>query len=209
MNSAEKTKEYINHHPSIKDCLKSGIINYSKLARKIAEELKITKESSIESILVASRRIERNLKDSSDSNEKKIRKLIRESELEVKNKIIVYTVPKNSLSIDDASREIRKNNGLFYVIEGSQVITLITSERFTEVVKKHLGKKIIKEKRGLTIVTLKTSKELEGTIGVMGYLFSLFKENGVNIYETMSCWTDTIFVIEKTDVGRVLDFLTI
>ena len=41
----------------------------------------------------------------------------------------------------------------------------------------------------------------------MGYLYSLFGENGINIIETMSTWTDTLFVIEEKDVGRVMGIL--
>jgi len=35
--TTEITEKYLTEHPSIKDCLKQGIINYSKLSRKIAK----------------------------------------------------------------------------------------------------------------------------------------------------------------------------
>ena len=59
-NSIQKrTEEYIKHHPSIKDCLKKDIVNYSALARLISKELKI---KSIEAISVACRRYQEKIK---------------------------------------------------------------------------------------------------------------------------------------------------
>ena len=44
--TTELTEKYLSEHPSIKDCLKEGIINYSKLSRKIANELEIEKKTN-------------------------------------------------------------------------------------------------------------------------------------------------------------------
>ena len=62
MNTTEITEKYLREHPSIKDCLKNNIVNYSKLSRKIAKDLEIEKETSIEAILIACRRYARKLK---------------------------------------------------------------------------------------------------------------------------------------------------
>ena len=61
--TTELTEKYLSEHPSIKDCLKKGIINYSKLSRTIAKELNIEKKTSIEAILIACRRYEAKIKD--------------------------------------------------------------------------------------------------------------------------------------------------
>ena len=36
---AEKTRMYIDAHPSIKDCVSKGLINYSSLARMIMKDI--------------------------------------------------------------------------------------------------------------------------------------------------------------------------
>ena len=41
----------------------------------------------------------------------------------------------------------------------------------------------------------------------MGYLCSLLGENGINIVEEMSCWTDTIFLVQEKDLGRIMELL--
>ena len=57
------------------------------------------------------------------------------------------------------------------------------------------------------MITIKSPEELETTTGVLAYLVSLFGDNGVNIQETLSCWTDTIFLVEENDVATVMKFL--
>ena len=39
--TTELTEKYLAEHPSIKDCLREGVINYSKLSRKIAKDLNL------------------------------------------------------------------------------------------------------------------------------------------------------------------------
>ena len=67
--------------------------------------------------------------------------------------------------------------------------------------------KILKENKQLAVIIIKSPKEIESTSGVISYLYSLFGEHGINITETMSCWTDTIFVIKEEDVGKAMGIL--
>ena len=50
---AEKTRVYIDAHPSIKDCVSKGLINYSSLARIIMKDLELDNE---EAVMIACRR---------------------------------------------------------------------------------------------------------------------------------------------------------
>ena len=52
-----------------------------------------------------------------------------------------------------------------------------------------------------------SAKQIETTSGVISYLYSLLGENNINILETLSCWTDTIFLVEEKDLSRVMEFL--
>ncbi|MBI2662417.1 hypothetical protein HYX11_03080 [Candidatus Woesearchaeota archaeon] len=56
-------------------------------------------------------------------------------------------------------------------------------------------------------VFLDSSKEIEQIVGVLSYLTSLFSENGVNIVEFLSCWTDTLFIINSADIPKTLPLL--
>jgi len=207
-NTTELTREYIKNHPNIKSCLKKGLINYSSLARLISVDLKIEKKTSKEAILIAARRFHETLKKEIEQD-KNILNLLSSSELEIKNKIVVLILSKDIdlEDVDCAQKEIRKDFGTFYLLEGSNSYTLITQERYLNIAEEKLKRKVIKKNDGLALVILKSSREIESTVGVVSYLTSLFAENGVNILEFLSCWTDTLFIIESKDVNKVMGFL--
>ena len=206
--TTELTEKYLSEHPSILDCLKKGIINYSKLSRKIAKDLDIDKKTSMEAILIACRRYEIKIKDEKIL-EDKILKILKQSELEIKNKIIVCIIEKEGYyrKIIELEKKMRNNAETFYAIEGSKVFTIITSEKHFENLKLLFGKSIIKTSKNLVMITIKSHRDMEDTPGVIAYLSSLFARSAVNIIEQMSCWIDTIFVISEEDIPTVMKFL--
>jgi len=205
--TTELTEKYLIEHPSIKDCLKHGIINYSKLSRKIAKEINIEKKASLEAILIACRRYEMKLKDA-NIREKKILDILKRSELEIKNKIVVVIIGKNIYmeKLLEMEKKTRKTADPFYAIEGTKVFTIILSEKYLDDFKKLFGRNILKTSKNLTMITIKSPTDMENTPGVIAYITSLFSEHGINIVETMSCWTDTIFIVTEQDMPAVMQF---
>ncbi len=205
--TTELTEKYLNEHPSIKDCLKSGVINYSKLSRKIAKELGIEKRTSMEAILVACRRYAAKLDEG--TSEDKILRILRKSELEIKNKIVVAVVSKkifaeNLIAIE---KKVRSIADTFYVIEGTKVFTIITSEKYMDDINKLFGRNVLKLSDGMAMVIIKSPEDMEKTPGVVSYVYSLLADHGVNVVETMSCWTDTIVVVAEKEIPVAMEFL--
>lgn len=208
MNITKVTEKYVNEHPSIKDCLRKGMINYSALTRKIAEDLNLDLKKNFDAILIACRRYFRKVKKE-DILEKKIIDILRQSKLEVKNKIIVVVVEKDIYfnHLIELHKEVKKKAEIFHIIEGSKTITLITIDEFLEHIKRLFKNKILRVTENLAEINLKSSEELEKTPGVIAYLTTLLAENGINIVETMSTWTDTLFVISENDIAKVMGIL--
>jgi aspartokinase len=206
--TTELTIEYIKERPDIKNCLKKGLINYSSLARLIAKDLKIEKKTSKEAILIAARRFQEKLKKEI-SYEKKIKDLMANSEMEIKNKVAVFILEKNiNLDyIDDIHKEIRKSSGTFYIFEGSDNYTVVMQSKFSSLIKNKLKSNIIKQEEDLAIINFISPKNIEHIPGVLSFLTSLFAENNVNIVEFFSCWTDTLFVIKIDDLNKAIEFL--
>jgi len=207
-NITKLTEQYIAEHPSVKDCLKKGLINYSSLTRKLCKDLNLDLKKNFDAILIACRRYHRKISKETVL-ENKIIKILADSKLEVKNKIVVVLVEKDIYygHIIELQKEIKKKSELFHIIEGSNTITIVTSHEFLNVVKKLFKNKIIKVSENLAEVTLKSSEDLEETPGVIAYLTNLLAENGINIIETMSTWTDTLFVIAEKDIAKVIELL--
>lgn len=204
-STTELTINYIKEHPYIKNCLKKGLINYSSLARLISKELKIQKKSSLEAILVAARRYQETLKEEI-KEDNKIKSIILNSELNIKNKVSVIILKKD-LQVKNLNSFQKNKNSVFYFLEGTSSYTIISGQENTEHILELYKDHIIKEQHELALVGLVSSKEIEKTTGVISYLTALFSENQVNIVEFLSCWKDTIFIIEKKDVSKVLQFM--
>jgi len=205
----KQTQKYISEHPSIKDAMKKGVVNYSKLSRLIAKDLRLEK-TNMEAILIACRRYAEKLGGKElKIQEDKILGVLKKSELEIKNKIVAIIIDKklymdNLLEIE---KKIRKKADMFYALEGTDVFTVIVSEKYLEEIKEMFKKNILKITKNQVMITVKSGEDLENILGVLSYLYSLFSDNGVNIMETISCWTDTIIVINEEDLGKVMSFL--
>jgi len=208
LNITKLTEVYIAEHPFVKDCLKKGLINYSSLTRQICIDLNLNPKKNFDAILIACRRYYNKIKTEA-TTEKKILDILRNSKIEVKNKISAIVLEKDIVfsNLLDLEKDAKKSFETFHIIEGANAITIITSNDFGKKVKKVFMNRIIKEKTNLVEVILKSPKQIDTTSGVIAYIYSLLGENSINIYETLSCWTDTIFLIEEKDLSKVMEFL--
>jgi len=206
--TTELTVEYIKEHPYIKACLKKELINYSSLARYISKELKIEKKTSKEAILIAARRFQQSLKKE-QTYDKQIKDLFADSEIFIRNKIAVLILEKNiNLDvIDDVQKKIRKETGIFYILEGTDNYTIITQEKYSKLIENKFKNKLIKSHKEMALIDIKSSEKIEDTPGAMAHLTALFAENGVNILEFLSCWKETLLIVDAKDVNKSLNFL--
>ncbi|MBD3203784.1 ACT domain-containing protein [Candidatus Woesearchaeota archaeon] len=204
-NIHKATKDYIREHPSIKDCLIKGIINYSALSRLISKDLKIKK---FDAVLIACRRYREKIKNKK-TLESRIKKILKKSRLEIKTKIIIVVIEKPRFFSELLSLEesIKKQKGMFNLIEGTETITIITDLEFKELIKEKLKLKIIKINKNFVQINIICPPEIESTPGVISHIYSLFAENGINILEEMSCWTDIMIIIDEKDLSKVMEFL--
>ena len=59
-----------------------------------------------------------------------------------------------------------------------------------------------------TMIVVHSPEELENTPGVVAFLATLLAEQNVNIIEFISCWTETILVVEKKDSLKAYEVLS-
>ena len=208
VNVTKLTEDYISEHPYVKDCLKKGLINYSSLTRQICSDLDLNVKKNFDAVLIACRRYFRKIK-SEASTEKKIVDILKGSKIEVKNKINSIILEKNIVfaNLLELEKEAKKFLETFHIIEGTASITIITTDDFSKKVKQVFRNKIIKEYPNLVEVILKSPREIVTTAGVISYIYSLLGENDINVVDTLSSWTDTIFLVEEKDLSTVMEFL--
>jgi hypothetical protein len=205
MNITEITEEFIKDHPYVKQGIKNNIINYSKLARKIGKEKGISQKDAI---LIACRRYFQKISKSKDYLP--IMDVLNETKLHIRNKIaVVILEPETKFDrIIELQKLVDEKKEIMHVVRGNAAITLITPDNFLSVIKRKFPLNILKENKDLVEIVLKSSIKLEEVPGVMGYIYSLFGENNINIVETISCWTDTIFVIARKDLVKTMELLS-
>lgn len=206
MSSSSIVEKYISEHLSVHDCLKKGIINYSALARVIASNEGIKKDNTLESIAIAALRLKEKLNDS-DFDEK-LNKMFDKTNVEVKGSMASVTVEKQFFpeSLIDVEKEIKKQHGVFFAIEGISSITLIFQRQFLQLLEQKFKKYIVHKKDNLSLITF-ISPGIQDTPGAVAFISTLFFQNKVNIQEFMSCYETTIVLIESKDLDRVIKFI--
>ena len=205
MNASKITQSYIRNHPSVRDAIIDGFINYSALARAICAEHKL---DSFDAVQIACRRYGERIKKVG-SNERKIIQLVKTSRLSMRSKMLVATVtkPKSFEQLDKLQNEIRKSRGNFNLIEGESAVTVITNSEFEPELRRILRGKIKRVSSGLAQVTMIFNADIEKVPGVVSYIYSLLYKNDINICEEMSCWTDLMFMINEEDLSKVATLL--
>ena len=206
VSTAAVVREYIDTHPSIKDGMRMGIINLSALARKIMEEKGIRSE---EAALMACRRYE--LDPKSRINEEAILKVLRRSKLEIRTKVVTMTVrPSWHMygKLEKMMSAMRGREGAMHVIQGTAGVTLIMDGAVAREVREILGEdEILKEGKDLVELIVNSPDVIEDVPGILSFLASSLSSKGINFLEVISCYKDTMFVIEQKDMMAAFDTL--
>ena len=200
-------RNFINRHPAIRECLVQGFVNYSALARHICKKERLR---GFEGVVVACRRYLKRAQGVPQSR-KIVEEMLANAHTSVVNKIAVAVVEKpfDQKRLADLKIYVRNLKGEFNLIEGRDVMTIIHSDRFSQMIKSALGSKVKRLITGLAQITLVFDERFETTPGVVAFIYGLLALDNLNLREEMSCGTDLLLVLSEADVKRALDCLSI
>ena len=206
-SAAELTRRYIDQHPSVKDCISKDLINYSSLSRLIMKETGIKNE---EAVLAASRRYA--MKIAKTDSERAITSIFEDSRLELKTKICIV-VAKNEWivlkNLEDVVKKLLAEKSTMQVLQSTSAITVISEDRHLPTIVKAIGHDhVIKVRENLGEITVKSPARIEDTPGAFAYVMSMLSEQGINLLEAVSCYTDTIFIVNREEMMRAFDILS-
>ena len=158
-------------------------------------------------MVIAARRCKQKLKGI--SFEQKALRILKESNIDIKNNVIIYTLEKNIYpgSLIEIEKEIKYEKELFFAIEGTKTLTLIVQKENKTLIEKKFKNNILIKKENLSLITI-TCEGIEETPGVVHYITGWFFDNDVNIEEFMSCYEDTLIVVNSKDVEKVTRFMS-
>jgi len=205
---AERTRAYIDAHPSVKDCIAKGLINYSSLARMIMKDIDVDNE---EAVMIACRRYAGRLNTTSD-HELSILKILKDSRLEMRTKTCIVTA-KNDWTVlhkmDNLFKDLWNENSIMQCVQSASAVTIIADSMLKERIVDTVGRfNIIKIRENLVEIAVKSPEKIVDTSGVIAYLITNLSDAGINIEETVSCHTDTIFIVGERDMINAYSVLT-
>jgi len=188
MTIAKKVRKHLRNKPYILEALEKGIVNLSELSRQIQEDLNIENTSAVKAAL---RRFAEELQKNKQKREEKVLEVLRKSVL------VVY----DRKSVIITSKEINDKNGMKVDLPDKFVYLLD---------KKDLPERVnaLVKHDNCTMIVMHSPKELESTPGVIAFLTTLLSEQNVNVIEFISCWTETIIVVEKQDSFKTYETLS-
>jgi aspartokinase len=188
MTIAQNVRSYLRNKPYLLEALEKGIVNLSELSRQIQEELKTENTSAVKAAL---RRFAEELQRHKQKREEKVLQVLKRSSMAVYDrKSVMITnkeiAVKNALKVDLLNKYV-------YLLDRSDL-----PERISALVKHE----------DCTMIVVHSPEELENTPGVVAFLAALLAEQNVNIIEFISCWTETILVVEKKDSLKAYEVLS-
>jgi aspartokinase len=188
MTIAQDVRNYLRNKPYLLEALEKGIVNLSELSRLVQQELRTSNTIAIKAAL---RRFSEELQKHKQKREEKVLQLLKRSS------ITVY----DRKSVIITAKEMSTKNGMKVDLLGKFVYLLDRSdlpERITTLVKHD----------NCTMIVVNSPEELENTPGVVAFLTALLAEQNINIVEFISCWTETIIVVEKKDSLKTYEALS-
>ena len=188
MTIAQNVRSHLRNKPYLLEALEKGIVNLSELSRQIQEELKIDNTSAVKAAL---RRFSEELQKHKQKREEKVLQVLKRSAMAVYDRKSVIITTK----------EINTKTGMKVDLLGKIVYLLDRGDlpgRINALVKHD----------NCTMIVMHSPEELEATPGVVAFLTTLLAEQNVNIIEFISCWTETIIVVEKKDSLKAYEVLS-
>lgn len=208
---AEIARDMVMQHPSIMDCIKRDIINYSALSSAMKEgiEQKLQKKIREEAIKVALIRFSQEITEKDKILEDRINWLLRNSTVELKSDIAVITVKQNIIirKINEIMN-IASRSRFFQLTQGTRTFTISFDKKIMGEMLKEIGEenveKFIDEQSAIIIIS---PVEVIETPGFVSYITTQLTWNKINITQIISCHEDTILILYRKDAQKAYNII--
>ncbi len=204
-NVSSIVRKLIMSRPFFKECLVEGVVNYSALARLLARELESMEvRASHSAVKVALTRIRRDLLKSEESVRSKLKHILSSSVLQVQTDLNVVTVRKHSilLKLLDVAK-VMETSRFFQLLQGVNTFTVIISRENLNELLKHISvNDVVEVLEGQAAVILISPREIVETPGVVAFVTSTLYETNINITQIVSCYSDTIILVDSSKVSE-------
>jgi aspartokinase len=189
---AKEVRDFIARRPFIVDSIRQNVVNYTALARVIKNEIRV---GSIEAIKVAIIREKDTITKNRGLQEEKILSLLKKTKVNLQDKISVI-ISKKELDIPHIVVATLENEFVYVIDQTQKYESLTDVEEGSVMIEKDL-----------VALILKSPKEIENTPGVVAFISQLLASKNINIKQFLSCYTDTIIILELKDALTAFSLL--
>jgi hypothetical protein len=206
--SLSKTVQYlIDNDPPIQDSLERNYANFSAIARLLKPKVEdiFGRNVTLDGIITSVKRSKKFY-----ISKPSCQKIIAESIINLRTDVAKISLEKTRKNLENARIISAKYpESFFQVLEGASTLTIIFDQRiFLDVNSIFNKKEILEEKQNLAAITLKSPKGIVDTPGCIVEFYNSISRGYINIEETISCFTETIIILNMEDATRAFSLLT-
>jgi len=177
---AQLVKEILEKRPFLVDALRLNIANYSALSRLLHREIGIGSPEAVKAALLRARG---EFAKRKGVQEEKVINLLRRTKVRLQDKIAVI-ISREALNIPYLFTAHLTDSHI-YIVDQTEM--------------KGPGKAEAEVTSGLVALILTSPQEIETTPGFVAFITQLLASRNINIVEFISCFTNTVIVLDSRD----------
>jgi len=207
-NITKSVRAIVDNDLSFQDALQRGYCNLSAMARIIKPSIDAIAgtDVSMESIVTALKRTRREYKLPYAS----VAPIVAGSKISLKTDVAKLSIAKNRKTIEKIAKPLTQYYDSFIsVTESVNSVTLIFDQLILERMKNVFdGDDVLEVEGNLAAIIVQSPEEIIKTPGCALIFYNQLARRHVNIEDTVSCYTDTIMLVNMNDVAKAFNALT-
>lgn len=203
----QSVRAIIDNDLSFQDAMQRGYCNLSAMARIIKPSIDAITgtDVSTESIVTALKRIRKDYKVPYAS----VEPIIAGSKISLRTDVAKLSIVKSKKTIEKIAKPLTVNYDSFIsVSESVNSVTLIFDQLILETMKGIFMEDILEVESNLAAIIVQSPEEIIKTPGCALIFYNQLARRHVNIEDTISCYTDTIMLVNMDDVAKAFNALT-
>jgi aspartokinase len=206
-NITKSVRAIIDNDLSFQDAMQRGYCNLSAMARIIKPSIDAIAgaDVSIESIVTALKRTRKDYKVPYAS----VEPIVAGSKISLRTDVAKLSIVKNKKTIEKIAKPLTMHYDSFIsVSESVNSVTLIFDQLILENMKGVFNDDLLEVESNLAAIIVQSPEEIIKTPGCALIFFNQLARRHVNIEDTISCYTDTIMLVNMNDVAKAFNALT-
>ncbi|HKR57693.1 MAG TPA: hypothetical protein VJR67_02370 [Candidatus Nitrosopolaris sp.] len=200
-------REIINNDISFQDSLERGYCNISAVARIIKPQVNrlLEKNIRVESIITALKRSRKFY----DIQDRPMLSILASSTISVKTDVAKISAGKGKRTMEKVARALtRYAEDFISVSESALSVTMVIEDTSLQKLKTiFANSNILEVEAGLAAIIVNSPERIIKTPGCAFAFYNQLARRHINIDDTVSCYTDTIMLVNMVDVGKAFNAL--